>query len=228
MIKIPEIKVPEIKIPKFGLKTTTELERESKNSSALLFDSEILKLQNFNEASFGRVKALKELTGLPKQGEHLRIVTHNSFNAFAWVEYIFEQFNTFEEVILLSFNFSEKPLIYLFDAFDKGKTENLSIVISESIRFRMPKIYFKLKEAKEKRSSDNFRVAGVWNHAKIILMKPKGSVDYFCVEGSGNFTENAFIEQYSADNNKAIYDFHKDWIERYVFVKSEYKRHFIL
>lgn len=43
------------------------------------------------------------------------------------------------------------------------------------------------------------------------------------------FSENAYIEQYSLDNSKQIYDFHKYWIDEYVFNPKniEKKRHFI-
>ena len=46
-----------------------------------------------------------------------------------------------------------------------------------------------------------------WNHSKVQLIKSDGN--YFVVEGSGNFSENAANEQYIFVNNEEVYRFRK-------------------
>ena len=46
-----------------------------------------------------------------------------------------------------------------------------------------------------------------WNHSKVQLIKSNGN--YFVVEGSGNFSENAANEQYIFLNNEYVYKFRK-------------------
>jgi hypothetical protein len=193
-----------------------------------LFDSESLKIEKFKVTNLQRLKALSEIATLPMPNEHHRYVTHNAFNSFSWLEFLCSHFDTFEELYLISYNFSEKPIDAIFQRYDQGQFKKLSIVISESIRFRMPKRYEQLEKLIKERNTSNCRLAGVWNHAKIILAKPVNSNNFFVVEGSGNFSENAYIEQYSFDNSEQIYNFHKNWIDNYVFSNIKLKRHFVL
>lgn len=209
--------------------TTDELIAEAKTQAAPLFATESTLVKNYKIGNLQRLKYLNELQSIPEKDEHYRLVTHNAFNAFSWIDFFCGKFEIFEEVYITSYNFGEATIDILFDKFDSGQFEKLRLVISESIRFRMPKRYFQLKEGAESRKAKNLKMAGVWNHSKIILLKPQHREDYFIIEGSGNFSENAYIEQYSLDNSKQIFDFHKHWIDEYVFnpINIDKKRHFI-
>lgn len=209
--------------------TADELIEEAKANSALLFDTEKTAIKNYRVGNLQRLKYLNEILRLPEKDEHFRLITHNAFNAFSWIDFLCDKFTSFEEVYITSYNFGEAPINILFEKFDSGIFEKLRLVISESIRFRMPKRFFQLKEGVEQRKDKNLKMAGVWNHSKIILMRPKLAEAYFVIEGSGNFSENAYIEQYSFDNSEQIYNFHRSWIDEYVFNPEtiEKKRHFI-
>lgn len=52
------------------------------------------------------------------------------------------------------------------------------------------------------------------NHAKVLIARC--GEDYFVFEGSGNMSDNARIEQYRYENSKAVYDFHKRWMESHL------------
>ena len=39
---------------------------------------------------------------------------------------------------------------------------------------------------------------------------------YFVVEGSGNLSNNARIEQYLFEQSKEMFDFHKSWVDEIV------------
>ena len=51
----------------------------------------------------------------------------------------------------------------------------------------------------------NVKVLYAWSHAKVCLLKTHD--DYFIIEGSGNWSENAHYEQYILANSKSIFDF---------------------
>lgn len=210
----------------FWAQTVDEKIKEKKQKDKPLFDTEIIKINNYEIKSYERIKKISEITSPPSQKEHIRIVTHNSFNSFDILEWFCYNFNSFEEVYISSYNFGEKTIESIFELKNKNVFNKLSLIISESIRFRKPKIFKKLKEYTEK--AKNTRLAGIWNHSKIMLLK-KGS-DFFVVEGSGNFNSNAYIEQYSIDNNEDLFNFHKNWMESYVFNVDniQKKRHFVI
>lgn len=201
---------------------------EAKALSEPLFDTEKTAIKNYRVSNLIRLQKLSQIIDLPQKEEHIRIVTHNAFNAFSWIDYLCSKFTFFEQVYVTSYNFSESPISILLEKFDQKVFQKLSIVISESIRFRMPKRFQQLKSGIENRNNPNLRCAAVWNHTKIILMKPSGTDDHFIIEGSGNFSENAYIEQYSFDNSEQIFNFHKNWIDNYVFDNVSKSRHLIL
>lgn len=208
--------------------TPEELIKEKKSKDSLLFDTEILRINDYVLSDSSRVKKINELGLIPKKNQHFRVVTHNSFNAFDILEYFLFNIKNTDECYISSYNFGEKTINSIFDLYDNNVFYSLSLIISESIRFRNPKIFSILKQNVEKRIDKNIRLAGVWNHSKITLIKKDDN--YYVIEGSGNFNNNAYIEQYSIDNNEEIYNFHKSWMDKYVFDKSniDKKRHFVL
>lgn len=48
-------------------------------------------------------------------------------------------------------------------------------------------------------------------HAKVTLIKQKSN--YYIITGSGNFNQNARIEQYTIRNDKKLYNFYREWME---------------
>lgn len=214
----------------FWAKTADEQITEAKAKSEQLFETEKVCVQKYRVGNLQRLKALEEIATVPEMDSHHRYITHNSFNAFSWIDFFCARFPVFQECYVTSYNFGEAPIDALFVLYDDAVFQSLSIVISESIRYRMPKRFEQLRDGVTRRASPNLRMAGIWNHSKIILLKPAGNEDYFVIEGSGNFSENAYIEQYSVDNSKVIYNFHRHWLEQYVFNPDtiQKKRHFIV
>ncbi len=49
------------------------------------------------------------------------------------------------------------------------------------------------------------------SHCKIMCAK-RGD-NYFTIEGSGNLSGNARIEQYVMANSREIFEFHSEWIK---------------
>jgi hypothetical protein len=202
-------------------KSIDEKVLEAKDAQTNFLDTSFIKLEKFELKTFERVQnIIKEICTIPNVNEQYRIITHKSFTAYDWVVFICGFYEAFEEVYFLSYNFSEKPIHHILKKFDDKIFEKCTCIISHTIMYRTPKIYNLLKQASEERS-ENFRVAGIFNHSKIILMKPKNSEHYLVIEGSGNFSQNAYIEQYVFDNSKNIYNFHKKWIESVFEIDKE-------
>ena len=51
----------------------------------------------------------------------------------------------------------------------------------------------------------NINVLFAWVHAKVCLLETKDA--HYIIEGSGNWSENAYYEQYMFGNSKGLYDF---------------------
>ncbi len=165
--------------------------------------SEILR-DNYLKMHDFKVKTLKELNGrLPKPGEFFAIWTMKSFNAFTFIPYLISTEGEIDRIILATYSLNRRIIDSLTKKIDQGKIKRVEILISDSIKFRMPKVYDHLSMMTETR--DEINVSYGWNHAKITLVEC-GDHKYV-IEGSGNWSENAQYEQYLFFNYSRLYQF---------------------
>lgn len=177
---------------------------------------------------FENIQNIDKLLSFPKPSEQYRIVTQQHFNTFSFILSIIEKEGKIKNLTVLTFNMNEPTISALTELFDLGMIDNLWIVISDSIKFRMPKRVEQLRQCYEERKKTNrYNVAFIWNHAKIALVQTTNN--FYIIEGSGNFSSNAEIEQYVFENNQSVYDFHRGWIMDCIFnEKRKSHRHEIL
>lgn len=144
-----------------------------------------------------------------KKNVQYRIVTSNSFNAISVLEYV-SQTEQIEEIYIAVYRMNLKSVDYLKRMADDT---GIKLVIILSTFFRENKKYERWCEELMKyvESNDSSKVEYAWNHAKVFLAKTK-SGKHIVFEGSGNLSDNARIEQYIIEDNKAVFDFHKEWI----------------
>lgn len=171
--------------------------------------SGILK-DNFFDSHLAKVESLKQLSGrLPKEGEIYFLWTVNSFNAFTFIPFMVKEHGVINELILSTYSMSSRILNSLTHYIEKGKVEKVHILISDSIKFRIPRVQAQLIHLCSQ-YPQRFSVSYGWNHSKITLI---GTLEGgYVMEGSGNFSENAQYEQYILLKNQKVYDFRKAMI----------------
>lgn len=170
-----------------------------------------IKRDNFMKIHTAKVETLKELNGrLPQCGEIFFLWTINSFNAFTFIPYIIRECGFIDELLITTYSINMRIVDSLIRYIDKGKIKHVSLFISDSIKFRMPKVYDHLSALVAHRA-DVLKIFYSWNHSKVTLINAGGN--FYDVEGSGNFSENAQHEQYIFLNSKEVYDFRKHWIK---------------
>lgn len=153
-----------------------------------------------------KVDSLKQLLGrFPSDSEIFFIKTLKSFNAFTFIPYIINNVGIIEELHIKTYTIGSRIIDALLKQIEKGNIKQLHLEISDSLMYRLPKVYEHLKILTSEKQ--NIKVSYTWNHSKIACIKTAS--DYFIVEGSGNFNENAQFEQYIFLNNKEVYEFRK-------------------
>jgi len=164
-------------------------------------------LKSYKEKTAQVIDKVVEI-GLPKENEQLRIITMKSFNSIALINYVAEK-ETIKSATLIIFAINIQAAKLLLELFNAGKIQELELVIS-SIRNAGYSIKSKAVEllSKEKRIKMMF----VNSHAKISAIHTRED-NYYVIEGSGNFSYNGRIEQYTIDNDKKIYNFTLNWVE---------------
>lgn len=156
---------------------------------------------------FFKIKKLNEITAVPKPGQQFRIVTQNAVNSFDFILAILHE-ETIEELICAFYRIGKKVIQEIKDLQDKNKIQHVHFLVNDAIPKLTPDCYNLLKSLE----SDKWILRLENNHTKIILIKTnKGN--HYVIEGSGNLSINARIEQYSFDNNEQLFNFHSNWIK---------------
>lgn len=151
-----------------------------------------------------KIESIKDLTGrLPVESEIFFLWTLNSFNAFTFIPYVIKECSLITELVISTYSINSRIVDSLMKYVDKGKIANVSILISDSLKSRMPAVVDHLLSLVDQRN--NIDVSFGWNHSKITLMKTDHG--HFCVEGSGNWSENSKNEQYIFLNSKQVYEY---------------------
>lgn len=151
-----------------------------------------------------KVNNIKQLIGkLPAPDEILFLWTLNSFNAFTFIPYIIKELGRIDNLVFSTYSINTRIVNSLIRWMDKGKIEHVYIFISDSMKFRMPKVVDLLNSYIT--AGNKIYVDYDWNHSKVTLIQAKQH--HFIIEGSGNFSENAQYEQYVFLNNMNVYNF---------------------
>ena len=168
-------------------------------------DPSKLLVEKFLTVHERRIVSIKDLSGrLPDEKEIFFLWTLSSFNAFTFIPYIIKECGNIDRLTLSTYSINSRIVDSLMRYIDKGKINHAHILISDSLRSRMPHVVDHLSSLVSTRRNV-ISVALGWNHSKITLMETAGK--YFVVEGSGNWSENSRNEQYVFLNSKQVYEF---------------------
>jgi len=178
-------------------------------SSDKLKQRAIRRIKKNNEIHFIKAKALSDLCQKPKKNEQYRIITEKQFNAYALILHLLES-EPIDEMYLAIYRINQPTVKSIINFIEADKIKNATFVISNFFnQTKKPERWaIELKEYCEKKK--NCRHIYIHNHAKVLAIKTK--TGYYIFEGSGNMSDNARIEQYLYENNKEVFDFHKNWM----------------
>jgi hypothetical protein len=157
-----------------------------------------------------RVSSLRDLTELPKPGQMIFLFTDKSFNAFSFVSYLLVKHQVIDELYLSTYSISKKILLNFSQLLSTEKIKKIELLVADSLKHQRPQVKDQLD-----RFAKNFPALSVkyaWNHSKMSLFKI--GEHHYVVEGSGNWSENSRHEQYLFANDKELYEFRKECIQK--------------
>lgn len=164
----------------------------------------------------GNIEA--EVNRLPNEEEFFFLQTNKQFNAFTFIPLICKH-KTIRQLYATTYSINRNVVEALVELHKAGKIDRIHIVVNDSILSRNPLVCDLLKAANNEYA--NFEVSFAWSHAKVCLVETKE--DWFCIEGSGNWSENAMYEQYTFANSKGLFEFRKQLITE-IDIRHEIKR----
>jgi hypothetical protein len=183
-----------------------EAEKQTKNKR------EYLAKIKYNNIVCKKASNFKDIVGSELElNTQYRIVTDMSFSATTVIQYLLEFYNI-DELYIVVYRMNDKAFDFLSEIIKKDDIKTGFIV---STFFRENKKYERwAKEIKIlSQTSKNVKTSYYNSHAKVFLAKTKCD-KHIVFEGSGNLSHNERLEQYIFENNKNVYDFHKNWIDK--------------
>jgi len=145
---------------------------------------------------------------LPGPGESTHYIQAATYDFFHTVPAAVGILGEVGDLYASTWTMSRNNVLELFEIFDGGKIKRISVLTGNYFKRRESAVYARLLEGLQRRGQ---RYAAFGNHTKIVLMD--SPPDYIVMEGSANFTSNPRLENYIIVNDRALWDFHREWME---------------
>lgn len=166
----------------------------------------------YEKQLFASVKRFQEIIGLEiEKGTQYRIITENAFNAITVITHLQETYQ-FEEVYMAVYRMNEKAVQTLTNFIDNHGVE-FHVVLSNFFKENKKYEAWANQLYQYCESKDTTHIAFISSHAKVFAGKTNCG-RFFVFEGSGNYSDNARVEQYIFEDNEAAFKFHKAWITK--------------
>lgn len=155
---------------------------------------------------YQKIKQLdKDLGRLPSKEEFFFLQTDGAFNAFTFIPFVARNY-AIKELFASTYSISRRTIEAMVELHDAGVIEKITLLINESMPKRNPVTIDLLNGLIKTRA--NITVKYAWTHAKICLLETMDA--HYCIEGSGNWSENAHYEQYVFANSKGLFEFRRE------------------
>ncbi|HPP52898.1 MAG TPA: phosphoribosyltransferase [Thermoguttaceae bacterium] len=174
-------------------------------------------------------KMLKEetlaeaVTDPPKPGESIHAVSNGKYDFATWIPQIIDWIDQADCLYCSTWTLSRANADDIFSLHDDGK------IASGQLHF-LTGLYFKRRET----ATYNYLLDGLLkrggrykafeNHCKVLLIANAARNAWITVEGSANLNANPRFEQYAIVNDRALFEFHRGWMEE-VFASQNLKNY---
>lgn len=153
---------------------------------------------------------LKELIRTPPApGEEVHVVGANQFQFYTFIPAFLDWIDGTDEFYCATWTANAASSREFFKLWDEGRIRKTAgFMFGLYFKRREPVVYQRYAEELHKRGG---WIKSFETHAKVMLLNNEARGDYITVEGSGNLTHNPRFEQYVVVNDRALWEFHRQW-----------------
>lgn len=169
-------------------------------------------LAKYRRRIFVKAENINNILGLnlPNCGETVHVVTNGKhIDALAFCQNVIDKVSI-KTLTIVTYSIRKKTITCIGEWLLQEKLQSAMVAVSCHIK-TLNKLCYEYMLQMQKEVPALFKLKMFHNHAKIALMHTSDD-NYYVLEGSGNFSENALVEQYQLTNCKELYDFHLGWI----------------
>jgi len=156
-----------------------------------------------------KVRELRNLLPEIKKGTVYNIITQKNISPYAFLLDAIEKHNAIDDLTVVTYRVSEKAANNFKYMVEAGLVKKFTLLVNDNYEVLMKDKASILLDLDNE--NDNFKLIQKNSHAKITLINAGN--EYYVISGSGNYSNNPKIEQYTVLKDKELYDFHKGWIE---------------
>lgn len=215
-----KLKEKHYKKGRFNTKSEQELSQFKKDNITQDLN-EIKSIVHENLEFFQQILKKNGKINIPAKNSILSIRTQSQINAFSIIMQFIEQYGKIDFLSIQTYTIDEKTLYTFKELLSCGKIEKLQIIMTETASFRIPKIYKLLKQ--EFAEDKNCNLCFYWVHSKVHLIQC--GKDKFVLDGSGNFSMNAQVEQYNIFHSDKMFEFDNNLCNSFYFGEPLRKNH---
>jgi hypothetical protein len=146
----------------------------------------------------------------PAAGECIHVISNGRFDYFTFIPLILDWIGKADCLYGSTWTMNRANVTDLLKYFDDGKIRQISIASGNYFLKRESAVAATILQGLRDRGQ---RFTCWENHAKIILLNNAAADAWYAVEGSANWTANPRTEQNILLNDKATWNFHRDWLE---------------
>lgn len=162
-------------------------------------------LSVYLNAHYQKVESVKsDMKRLPERDEFFFLQSDNSYNAFTFIPFALENQNA-KHLMATTYSINKRVIAALKDLHRDGKIDRITLLVSDTMLSRNPSTVDELAAANKEYA--NLETMFSWVHAKVCLIETDDA--HYVIEGSGNWSENAYYEQYVFANSQKLFEFRK-------------------
>ena len=184
------------------------LERASLRRGSFLFGvTRLLKVRRKNKRFniFSGKAALSDQVGdLPNCEECIKILSFGGFSSASLIAFVAEK-TRIRRLLVSTFRVGKKEIQMLNALHSAGRLEKAEFVVFSLMQESDDHGYFQLLQAVC--SKNGWSVKTLKNHSKVILLDTDDG--FFVCETSSNLNENPKIEQFSIEQDEALFEFYR-------------------
>ena len=158
-----------------------------------------------------RTAQLKNLIGeFDKTKQYHFISVTGGFDCVNFIDYIADN-EHIKNLLIASLRIGDTEIEYLNELCNQGKIDGIDSVVSKTFE-RTNKKYKYFDLLKKKGINNNWNIAVVNNHSKVILFKTTDN--YYVLETSANLNTNVKLEQFSLTNSFELWQFYSQFYQK--------------
>ena len=144
------------------------------------------------------------------QGECVHVISNGTFDYFSFIPLVLGWIGVADSLHGSTWTLSRGNALDLLKYYDEVKIKSITLATGNYFLKRESAVAATIIEGLAARGQ---RFKAWENHSKIILMSNEATGDYYAIEGSANWTANPRTEQNMIANDRALFEFHRGWLE---------------